>query len=148
MKALRWSPRVRRGEATRRITPRRCAHGRRGWLRERGQATVEFAFVLPIVILAALAVIQVALVVRDQLGVVHAAREAVRAASVDDDASAAVRAAHRTLPGADVEIGARPRVGGEIRVTVRYHSITNLPLVGALFPDPDLHASSTMRVER
>jgi hypothetical protein len=108
---------------------------------------VEFAFVLPLLVLAALAVIQVGLVVRDQLGVVHAAREAARAASVDPDPGRAVRAAHRTLPGADVDVGARPD-GGEISVTVHYTSVTDLPLVGALFPDPDLHATSVMRVER
>ena len=75
---------------------------------ERGQATVEFAFVLPLLVLALLAVVQVGLVVRDQLGVVHAAREAARAASVDPDPGRAVRAAHRTLPGADVDVGDRP----------------------------------------
>jgi hypothetical protein len=116
--------------------------------REGGQATVEFAILLPLIVLAALAVIQVGLVVRDQMGVVHAAREAARAASVDPDPRAAVRAAHRTLPGATVDVGARPRVGEEITVTVKYHAVTNLPLVGVLFPDPDLHASATMRVER
>ncbi|MEX1006490.1 MAG: TadE family protein [Acidimicrobiia bacterium] len=115
---------------------------------ERGQATVEFAFLLPLIVLAALAVIQVGLVVRDQMGVVHAAREAARAASVDRDPEAPVRAAHHTLPGAQVSVGARPQVGGEITVSVKYHSVTSLPLVGALFPDPDLHASATMRVER
>jgi hypothetical protein len=114
----------------------------------RGQVTVEFAFLLPVIVLAALAVVQIGLVVRDQLGVAHAAREAARAASVDPDPAAAVRAAHRTLPHADVEVGARPKVGDEITVTVRYHSVTKLPLVGALFPDLDLHASATMRVER
>jgi hypothetical protein len=121
---------------------------RRGGGTERGQATVEFAFILPFVILAAMAVIQVGLVVRDQLGVVHAAREAVRAASVDPDPARAVRAAHRTLPGSTVEVGARPEVGQEITVTVHYTSPTDLPLVGALFPDPDLHASARMRVEK
>jgi hypothetical protein len=114
----------------------------------RGQATVEFAFVLPLVVLAALAAIQVGLVVRDHLGVVHAAREAVRAASVHRDPDAAVRAVHRTLPGASVHVGARPAVGGEISVTVEYRSVTSLPLVGPLFPDPELHATATMRVER
>jgi Flp pilus assembly protein TadG len=109
---------------------------------------VEFAFVLPLLVLAALAVIQVGLVVRDQLGVVHAAREAARAASVDPDPGRAIRAAHRTLPGAEVDVGARPKVGGEVSVTVRYTSVTDLPLVGVLFPDPDLHATSVMRVER
>ena len=44
---------------------------------------MEFAFLLPLVVFAALAVIQIGLVVRDQMGVVHAAREAARAASVD-----------------------------------------------------------------
>ena len=52
---------------------------------ERGQATVEFALLLPVLVLALLAVLQVAFVVRDQVAVVHAAREAARAASVDPD---------------------------------------------------------------
>jgi hypothetical protein len=129
-------PRARRGG-----TECRATH-------ERDQATVEFAFVLPLVVLAALAVIQVGLVVRDQMGVVHAARDAARAASVDRDPGAPVAAAHHTLPDAQVSVGARPGVGGEITVRVTYHSVTKLPLVGALFPDPDLHASATMRVER
>jgi hypothetical protein len=101
-----------------------------------------------LVVLALLAVVQVGLVVRDQLGVVHAAREAARAASVDPDPGRAVRAAHRTMPGADVDVGDRPKVGGEVRVTVRYRSVTDLPLVGLLFPDPELHATTAMRVER
>ena len=116
--------------------------------REHGQATVEFAFLLPLMVLAALAIIQVGLVVRDQMAVVHAAREAARAASVDPDPARAIRAARRTLPGADVDVGERPEVGGEIAVTVHYTSVTDLPLVGVLFPDPDLHTTTVMRVER
>jgi hypothetical protein len=88
------------------------------------------------------------LVVRDQLGVVHAARQAARAASVDPDPGRAVRAARRTLPGADVDVGERPQVGEEISVSVHYTSVTDLPLVGVLFPDPDLYATSVIRVER
>jgi len=114
----------------------------------RGQATVEFAFVLPLLVLGMLAIVQTGLVVRDQLGAVHAAREGVRVASVEPDPARAVRAARRTLPGAAVHVGARPDIGGEITVDVSYTSVTDLPLVGALFPDPDLHASATMRVER
>jgi Flp pilus assembly protein TadG len=114
----------------------------------RGQATVEFAFVLPFLILGLMAIVQTGLVVRDQLGVVHAAREAARAASVDPDPSRAVRAARRTLPGADVHVGTRPAVGGEITVDVSYTSITDLPLVGVRCRDPELHASAPMRVEK
>lgn len=115
---------------------------------EPGQATVEFAFVLPLVVMAMLALIQVGLLVRDHLAVVHAAREAARAASVEPDPAHAIAAAHRTLPHADVDVGPRPRVGGAITVEVRYRSVTDVPLVGRLFPDPELHARAVMRVER
>jgi hypothetical protein len=134
--------------ARRRLSRARRAGAGLRETREQGQATVEFAFLIPLVVFAALAIIQVGLLVRDELGVMHAAREAARAASVDPDTSAAVRAAHRTLPGADVDVGPRPDVGGDITVTVRYTAVTDVPLVGALFPDPELHASVTMRVER
>lgn len=116
--------------------------------RERGQATVELALVLPVLVLALLAVIQVGLVVRDNVEVVHAAREAARAASVDPDPGRAVQAAHHTLPGSHVHVGDRPAVGEPITVEVTYTSRTKLPLVGALFPDPELHAEASMRVEK
>jgi Flp pilus assembly pilin Flp len=115
---------------------------------ERGQATVELALLLPLFAVALLAVVQVALVVRDQITVVHAAREAARAASVDPDPAGAVRAAHRTLPGSEVHVGARPAIGEPITVEVSYTSRTDLPLVGALFPDPTLRAHVVMRVEK
>jgi TadE-like protein len=116
--------------------------GRRG---ERGQATVEFALLLPVLVLAAVAILQVALVVRDYVAVVHAAREAARAASVDSDPRAAVQ---RVLHGASVRVGPRPAVGEPIEVDVEYRSVTDLPLVGPLFPDPVLRSHAVMRVER
>jgi len=115
---------------------------------EPGQAAVEFALVLPLVVMALLALIQVGLLVRDHLAVVHAAREAAREASVAPDPARAVAAARRTLPGAEVEVGERPEVGGSIEVEVRYRSVTDVPLVGKLFPDPELRARAVMRVER
>jgi hypothetical protein len=59
-----------------------------------------------------------------------------------------VNAAHRTLPGSHVDVGDRPAVGEPISVEVTYRSKTSLPLVGALFPDPELHARAVMRVEK
>ena len=47
---------------------------------DRGQATVEFALALPFVVMLLLGVVQVVVVVRDQLAVGLAAREAARAA--------------------------------------------------------------------
>ncbi len=116
--------------------------------RERGQATVEFALILPLVVFLLLAILQTALVVRDYVGVVHAAREAARAASVDRNPSAPVDAARRVLRDANVDLGPRPTVGGPIRVEVHYVSHTDLPLVGVLFPDPSLSATAVMRTER
>ncbi len=114
----------------------------------RGQATVEFALVLPLVLLTVMVVLQVALVVRDQVAVVHAAREAARAASVDRDPDAAAVAARRTLGEADVELRRPSEVGETLTVEVRYRSVTNVPLVGPLLPDPELSARAVMRVER
>lgn len=113
--------------------------------RERGQATVEFALIIPLLVLGMLAIIQVAFVVRDQVAVVHAAREAARAASVGGDA---VQAARRVLADAQVDGGGGGGVGAPVTVHVRYRSRTTLPLVGPLFPDPDLEATATMRSEK
>jgi Flp pilus assembly protein TadG len=115
---------------------------------QRGQATVELALVMPLIALALLAVVQTGLVVRDDLAVQHAAREGARAASVDPDPGAAAAAVRRVIRHASVTTSARPAVGGDITVRVAYRSHTDLPLVGPLFPDPQLHASATMRVER
>jgi Flp pilus assembly protein TadG len=113
-----------------------------------GQATVELALVMPLIALAVLAVVQTGLVVRDDLAVEHAAREGVRAASVDPDPGAAGAAVRRVIRNATVTTSARSAVGGDITVHVTYRSRTDLPLVGPLFPDPELRASATMRVER
>lgn len=50
---------------------------------EAGQSTVEFAMVLPLVLSLLLVVAQVGLIVQAQISVVHGAREAARALSVD-----------------------------------------------------------------
>lgn len=56
-----------------------------------GQATVEFALALPLLAVLLLAVVQVGLVVRDQVVLVHAAREAARAVAIrESPGSAAV----------------------------------------------------------
>lgn len=103
---------------------------------------------MPVVVMSLLAVVQVALVVRAQVLVVHAAREAARTASVDRDPARAVAAARRVTAGATVEQGARPGVGEPNRVTVRIRYRTALPLVGVLFPDPELSATAVMGIER
>jgi Flp pilus assembly protein TadG len=113
-----------------------------------GQTTAELAVIFPVLLLLVLALVQAALVLRDQLALTGAAREAARAASLDADPARAERAAAAILPGATVHSGPRPPVGELVRVTVTYRSPTNLPLVGPLLTDPLLVARAAMRVER
>jgi len=115
---------------------------------EAGQATVELALVLPVVVVLGLVLVQATLVLRDQLMVVHAAREAVRAASLDPDPARARTAAEAVLPGAAVRMGRRPPVGEMVAVEVHYRSPTAVPLVGPLLADPALTARAVMQVER
>jgi Flp pilus assembly protein TadG len=120
-------------------------------LRQAGQAAVEFALIVPFVAIMLLLVVQVGLVVRDQILVVHAAREGARQAAVDASPDAARNAALRssTLDAsrADVTISGRGGVGSRVRVEVRYGA-TQAPIVGVALGKLRLQASATMRVER
>ena len=113
-----------------------------------GQTTAELAVIFPVVLVLALALVQAALVLRDDLALTSAAREAARAASLDPDPGRAERAAAAVLPGATVRSEPRPAVGELVRVWVSYRSPTTVPLVGPLLPDPVLVARAAMRVER
>jgi bifunctional ADP-heptose synthase (sugar kinase/adenylyltransferase) len=92
-------------------------------------------------------VFQVALVARDEILVVHVARDAAREATVTHDPGR-ITAASRNLPGATVRVVRRGAVGEPVEVAVSYVSRTNLPLIGALLPDITVHGGSIMRVER
>ena len=121
------------------------AAGRAG--ADRGQAVVELALALPLLVLFLLTVVQLTVVVRDQLAVVHAAREGARAAAVsgapDGDAAAAARQATSLTP-LEVSVG---HTDGSAKVTVRYRSPTDVPLIGAVLPDIDIQSTATMRDE-
>lgn len=120
--------------------PRRGSAGR-GAPRERGQATVELALALPVVVLALLLVVQVALVAVTQVRVDHAAREAGRAAAVGADPGVpAGLDPDRTVVRVDTE-------GRWVRAEVVHHLVTDLPLVGHLAPDLALESSATFRLE-
>ena len=115
--------------------------------RQRGQAVIELAITLPIVVLLALTVLQVAVIGRDQLALWHAARVAARAAAVStepsDDAATAAEVATTLRPltvSTDID-------DTWVRVTLRHTSRTAVALVGSLVPDVTLHAHVTMHRE-
>jgi hypothetical protein len=120
--------------------------------RDRGQATVELALVLPLVAILLLALVQAVVVARDELLVVHAAREAAREAAVDADPAAAARAAQRAGPldpaHLAVTVRGRGGPGSDVQAVVRYRPPNRLPIVGRLLGDLTLSGRATMRVER
>jgi Flp pilus assembly protein TadG len=117
--------------------------------RARGQATVELALVLPVVIMLLLAVVQVALVARAQVLVAGAARDAARAAAVAGDPDAARRAA---LDGSGLDparLTVEVEIGDDVvRATVRYRDDTSVPLVGAVVGDVTLQSTVVMQREQ
>jgi Flp pilus assembly protein TadG len=130
---------------------RRREGGRPPGRRESGQAAVELALALPLLALLALVLLQVALVVSDQVLLVHAAREAAREVAVADDRDAARRAA---LAGSrlearrlEVQTSVRGAPGSRVTVELAYAAPTDVPVVGRFVGDVRLAASVTMRVE-
>ena len=115
---------------------------------DRGQATVELALLLPVVVVLTLAIVQVALVGRTQILVVHAARAAGRAAAVDPSPEGVYRAA-RDAADLDPERLAVTveELGEVVSVTVRYRSPTDVVGVGAMVGDVVVEGRARFRRE-
>ncbi|HVE75779.1 MAG TPA: TadE/TadG family type IV pilus assembly protein [Actinomycetota bacterium] len=114
-----------------------------------GQSTVEFALILPIVLVLVLGLVQIGLFMRDQLLVASAAREGAREAAVTPDRDRIARVARRAAPGLDldVDVDRGLRRGDPARVRVSA-SPTRVPLVGQIVGGRRLRGEATMRVER
>ncbi len=109
---------------------------------ERGQATVEFAVVLPLVALLLLTVAQVVVVGRAQLVLQSAVREAARACAVNPACGGEAIVRSHTNMEVDVSVA--------IGVDVTVHAVADVPVlvpglraVGGL----SVSASATMRSE-
>lgn len=112
---------------------------------EHGQAAVELALAFPLLAVFLLAGVQLVVVGRDQLAVIHAAREGARAAAVSSSPGDGLGAARASTPLAvSVTVGSG---GGVVRVTVTRRVPTDVPLVGPLLPDVTVRATATMRLE-
>ena len=120
---------------------------------ERGSAAVEFALLLPILLLLLLALVQVGVIARDSLVLTQASRAGAREAAVQASSDAveeAVRAAAVGLDPARIDVdatwsGAR---GAPVTVEVTYDAPVASLLAGWLLPESvSLRASATMRQE-
>ncbi|MGH2692005.1 MAG: TadE/TadG family type IV pilus assembly protein [Actinomycetota bacterium] len=119
---------------------------------QRGSAAVELALVLPLALIAALALVQVGLIARDASVVALAAREGSREAAVSTDDDSVRKAALRSgdLPDerTEVTIERSGSVGDPVTVRVRYRASLIVPFVEWLFPDEvELASQATMRQE-
>lgn len=118
-----------------------------------GSAAVELALVLPLVLMMALALLQVGLLAKDSLVVVQAAREGAREAAVTSDDERVRQAALRgggELAGerTEVEVERTGSMGDPVTVRVRYRAPMVVPFVEWLFPDEvHLASAATMRQE-
>lgn len=112
---------------------------------QRGQATVELALLLPLIAILLLLLVQAGLIVRDQLIITHAAREAARAAAVDPGADVGAIVAERT--DLDLVTASQTQDGGNVRVDVHAEIVVRVPLLAMLRPTIGLDATATMRVE-
>ena len=112
-----------------------------------GQATVELALVMPLIIGLLLIILTAGLVVRDQLAVWHAASAGARAASISPDSPDVVQQA------VESEVQLRPihlrivREGNLITVEAKYPRTIGLWLFKFITPPLILSATVTMHVQ-
>ena len=124
----------------------------RGRVVEAGQATVELALCLPLLVLILGALVELSLLASDQVRLWHAAREAARAAAVEPDVSAAEAAAEQVGLAAivvSVTPDAAFRVRGEpVTATVTYRPPGHVPLLSEAVSRLELEAQAVMRIEQ
>ena len=118
--------------------------------REGGSATVEFALIIPIVLLVLFTLVEVVVVARVQIELLGAARQGARVAATNPDPAVAVDAVHEALG---------ERLANEVIVTVERPAVVGREavvrlslthrLASVLFGGVpvDMAARSVMRVE-
>jgi len=121
---------------------------------DKGQATVEFALVLPFVVISLLLLMQVLVIVLAHVQVVNAARNGVRAAAVSAQPSqTAESVVMRSLAGATdgktpPDISVQTTTDARwVTVTVTQHLVTDLPIIGRFISDLDISSHFSMLLE-
>ena len=114
-----------------------------------GQATVEFALLLPVAVVALLVIAQIGLVVRARVVLTHAAREGARIAAVGGSDAEVTAAAvdSGSLDPAQLTVGVT-RDATVVTVLLIYEMETNVSVVGAILNDPQMSSVATMYREQ
>jgi Flp pilus assembly protein TadG len=115
---------------------------------EDGQSTVEFALVLPVIVLFMLMIVQVGIVVRQKILVTNSSREAARILSVENNSGRATDKVKEMISDADVKISRPSKQGEYLTVTVSDVVPSNLPIIGNILPDVTVKSKTSMRVEK
>jgi Flp pilus assembly protein TadG len=126
--------------------------------RQQGQALVEFAILLPVLLLLLLGIVQFGLAFNNYIQVTSAAREGARKASVSRSlgSSAAATAARTAAKGAAPNLNLQDSQitvtasgawaqGTEVEVTVKYPY--SIDILGRVVKSGNLSASSRFRIE-
>ena len=113
---------------------------------EHGQASVEFAMVLPVIVIMTLGLVVVALAVRNELAVELAAREGARAAAVSANPGAAAIAAATRVVSLPIEV-ATTSDSNTVTVSVTYTDPVHVAIIGSLIGPVRHTASVTMALE-
>lgn len=127
---------------------------REGVTGTRGSAAVEFALVLPLLLVVGLALLQVGLLAKDQLVVQEAARAGARQAAVSSDDGSVRDAVADAGGGLDrsrltVSVSRDEASDGPVTVVVAYEAPIAIPMVRWLFHSVvRVSAEATMRQER
>lgn len=113
---------------------------------QRGQASVEFALVLPTVVLMALGLVVIGIAVRNELAVELAAREGARAAAVSARPAAAAAAAASRAVALPLDVSTSTS-SDTVTVTITYVDPVDVAIVGRLIGPVTHSASVTMALE-
>lgn len=123
---------------------------------QKGQALVEFAIVLPILLMLVMGIIQFGMMLNSYLAIENASREGARAGivgSTDAEIETLIISTSPSLNPADLTVILTPsetnrRSGDTLTVTVTYNYKFNIPIISSIFDNGKIITGQTsMRIE-
>jgi len=122
---------------------------------QKGQALVEFAIILPLLLLLVMGIFQFGMMINSYLTIQNITREGARAAivgSMDSEIIHRMKQISPTLNHNQLSIDITPsqgirRSGESLTVKVSYRYPMTVPIISNLFSEVTLNAKTSMRVE-